>query len=57
MKHHDVSNVTVSKSELRLTIDGEDWVFQLADVSRLITEAGDVERGVWDGPSGRKWSA
>ena len=53
MKHHEVSDVKVTATELQLIIDGEPKVFPLVEVSKLLAEAGDVERQVVEiSPSG-----
>lgn len=52
-KYHEIEKVSFIKDELHLKVDGREYVFQLADISKKLTLASPAEREKYEiSPSG-----
>ena len=52
-KYHNIGKVVFEKEKLILTVDGEQYTFSLADISKILADAPHVEREKYEiSPSG-----
>ena len=52
-KYHEIEKVTFAKGKLILRVDGKEYTFSLADISRKLADASSAERERYEiSPSG-----
>lgn len=52
-KYHEIEKVTFAKGKLILRVDGKEYTFSLADISRKLADASSAEREKYEiSPSG-----